>query len=211
DRTKSNKRRNKNKKEKARRDCDKQWQECMSASVAGWRSARIQPGAPLPIRITNIVTGLTKVDFKAYVAPDQEPNQRTLIECFPNEVIWSAGVLGFCGNYTYASMVAYKQMGKSKTILPSEILKAVFSHTVRPCLKVAGMPDDWHDACWERLSKVAAVKNEGSTGKAFDDAIDSLLCLVASSAFAIGNAHVHQKRTSDGHIIGPGMPKPEVV
>ena len=48
---------------------------------------------------------------------------------------------------------------------------------------------------------------EGVTGKCFDDAIDSMLSLIAAASFLDGRAHLHQgDDPQDGHIIGPGLP-----
>jgi hypothetical protein len=46
----------------------------------------------------------------------------------------------------------------------------------------------------------------GTTGKQFDDAIDSVLSLATVVGFVEGNAHIHQGADRlDGHIIGPGQ------
>jgi len=137
-------------------------------------------------------------------------SDRLVIECFPNEVIWSAGVLGHCGKYTVASMVAYKRMGTKNTVLPLDLLERVCAHTVRPCLEVAGLnADAWMAPFWNWLVQDRSIVSgaEGVTGKTFDDAIDSMLSLIAAVAFVNGCAHVHQgDDPQDGHIIGPGMP-----
>lgn len=192
-----------------RRACDRVWAGSISLSPDGWRAINIQPGAPLPPRITAIVEKVTAAGFSLFLKPDFPLGNRLLIECFPNEVIWSAGVLGDCGGHSFASMTAYKQMGKSKTTLPLAILERVCDHTLRPCLEVAGMnADGWLSAFWGWLSKDRLFMSgrEGKTGKGFDDAIDSMLSLIAAASFADGCAHVHQGSDAlDGHIIGPGL------
>jgi len=195
-----------------RRECDRAWASKVSLSPRGWKGINIQPGAPLPPRIRAIVETLEQSGFCLYVEPAKPLRERVLIECFPNEVIWSAGVLGRCSSFTYPSMTAYKRMGKSKTVLPLTILESIVAHTIKPCLDVAGLSGgEWFDAFWQWLREDAAFVrgSEGITGKGFDDAIDSMLSLVAAAAFASGNAHVHQGNPDDGHIIGPGLARAE--
>ena len=199
--------------EVGRRDCDKRWAQRVTASPEGWRDAKIQPGAPLPSRITSIVDLLQADRFVLYEKPGLPLSNRVLIECFPNEVIWSAGVLGQCGGGSYASMTAYKRMGRNNVVLPLSILGQVFQHTIEPCLAVAGKDKaSWSDHLWEWINndKIIVRNGEGRTGKGFDDAIDSMLALLAATALADGIAHVHLgEREHDGHILGPGLgPQP---
>ena len=195
-----------------RRGCDDAWAASVSLSPNGWKqNVNIQPGAPVPSRITAIVKELTRKGFKLYITPDLPLSDRVLIECFPNQVIWSAGVLEHCGESTFRSMVAYKAMGKHKTVLPLRILRDVCSHTLRPCLEVAGLNvHDWLSSFWKWLTTEQVIVGgiEGVTGKSFDDAVDSMLSLIAAVAFVDGNSHLHQgENPLDGHIIGPGFPK----
>jgi hypothetical protein len=193
-----------------RRACDRAWAAAVSLSPSGWTAINIQPGAPLPPRIAAIVEKVTVAGFTLFQKPEAPRSNRLLIECFPNEVIWSAGVLGHCGAHTFGSMTAYKRMGKCRTVLPRETLQSVCAHTVRPCLEVAGLDaDEWMSAFWGWLSKDRLVVSgvEGKTGKCFDDAIDSMLSLIAAASYVDGHAHVHQgDDPMDGHIIGPGLP-----
>ncbi len=193
-----------------RRACDRAWGTGVSLSPKGWTAINIQPGAPLPPRIAVVVQKIAAAGFGLFSKPGSPIHNRLLIECFPNEVLWSAGVLGHCDAYTFASMTAYKQMGKSKAVLPLEIIEKVCRHTLRPCLDMAGLnADGWLSAFWGWLSKdkLFVSGHEGKTGKGFDDAIDSMLSLIAAASFADGHAHVHQGDDPlDGHIIGPGLP-----
>lgn len=191
------------------RGCDKRWAQQITISPKGWRNAKIQPGAPIPTRINSIVDSLTADKFALYDKPGQPIPKRVLIECFPNEVIWSAGVLGHCQCGTYSTMTAYKRMGKNKAVLPLGILEQVFRHTATPCLTVARkLNEGWLDHLWEWLENDEGIVHscEGRTGKRFDDAVDSMLALLAATALADGIAHVHIGECShDGHIIGPGL------
>ncbi|MBN9519458.1 hypothetical protein J0H58_13200 [bacterium] len=193
-----------------RRAADRAWATSVSLSPKGWRAINIQPGSPLPPRIASVVEKLVTAGFSLYLKPDSPLKDRLLIECFPNEVIWSGGVMGRCGSYTFASMTAYKQMGKCGTVLPLGLLEQVCTHTLRPCLELAGLnADGWLSRFWDWLSKdeVVVTGVEGATGKCFDDAIDSVLSLIAAVSFIDGSAHVHQgDDPQDGHIIGPGLP-----
>jgi hypothetical protein len=199
-----------------RRACDREWAKSVSLSPAGWRAINIQPGSPIPPRISDVVAHLKAENFGLYTESEAKPEQRTLIECFPNEVIWSAGILGSPRRASFASMVGYKVMGKHKTALPCDILETVCAHTLLPCLDVAGLNSErWLTAFWSWLSSdqffKSGVEGVGVTGKCFDDAIDSMLSLIAAVAFIDGHAHVHQGSDPlDGHIIGPGLPTERV-
>ena len=161
-----------------RRDCDRTWAARMMLSPSGWRNINIQPGAPLPPRIGAVVEKVTAEGFRLFLNPSSPVHDRLLIECFPNEVIWSAGVIGHCAAHTFDTMTAYKRMGKSRTVLPLEILERVCDYTLRPCLNLAGLnAEHWLSVFWGWLSsdRLFASDAEGQTGKCFDDAIDSML------------------------------------
>ena len=83
------------------------------------------------------------------------------------------------------------------------------AHTLRPCPAVAGIDTNrWLSALWDWLSKEEMIVsgNEGKTGKSFDDAIDSMLSLIAAVSFVDAHAHIHQGDDPlDGHIIGPSL------
>jgi hypothetical protein len=193
-----------------RRACDREWAVSVSLSPKGWRSINILPGAPLPPRIAKVIKKIRKAGFEMYIEPSATCHDRLLIECFPNEVIWSAGVLGHSDNFTFGSMAAYKQMGKSKAVLPLATLRQICEHTFRPCLQLTTIDvDEWISAFWNWLvtDDHFVFGHEGKTGKGFDDAIDSMLALISAMSFVDGSAHIHQgKNPMDGHIIGPGMP-----
>jgi hypothetical protein len=74
---------------------------------------------------------------------------------------------------------------------------------------VAGIDTNrWLSALWDWLSKEEMIVsgNEGKTGKSFDDAIDSMLSLIAAVSFVDAHAHIHQGDDPlDGHIIGPSL------
>ncbi|MCE9557116.1 MAG: hypothetical protein K8T91_27530 [Planctomycetes bacterium] len=195
-----------------RRVADREWGTSLSLSPKGWREFAIQPGAPLPPRISAIVENLQKQFHFSLYSPSESLNGRLLIECYPNEVIWSAGVIR---NHempiSRESMCAYKKMGKKNIVLPIDILQKVCDHTLRPCLQLTSVNvDDWLIAFWEWLSndQTFALDNRfGKTGKCFDDSIDSMLSLIAAVSLVDGQAHVHQGNPpQDGHIIGPGLP-----
>jgi hypothetical protein len=196
-----------------RRLCDKAWAVAMSMSGPGWNNANIQPGAPLSPRIKTLVENFADPQHGFHVYQNGNPaGDRLIIECFPNEVIWSAGILNFAPDACYDSMAAYKRMGRKTVRLPLNILQQICAHAVKPCLNCAGLDtDEWFESLWNwMLSEHGRVRcdhtNEGKTGKCFDDAIDSMLSLVAAAAFVDGRAHMHQgDDPADGHIIGPGL------
>jgi len=90
------------------------------------------------------------------------------------------------------------------------ILEGVCRYTLEPCIRAAGVaPAEWVDAFWDWLCQNKEVIRgpKAVSGKALDDAIDSMLSLVAAVAFADGKAHIHQGADpKDGHIVGPGQP-----
>ena len=115
DRKKSKKQKGGNK-ELEYRLCEDAWIAEQRKSPDGWRNVEVMPGAPLFPRIVQLVRHLTGLGFAMYRHPWTDSPRLTLVECFPNEVIWSAGVLGFAGNLTAASLRAYKRLGKLRQI-----------------------------------------------------------------------------------------------
>ena len=192
-----------------RRQCDREWANKVRNSPLGWRNANIQPGAPIPPRVVAIVSLLNRLGFVLYKDPNTRRSEKTLIECFPNEAIWSAGVLGYCDGWSYPNMTTYKRMGKIKAAMPTHLVKEFAHHTLKPCLQAANLPEDnWFGAFWQWISQDENVvrNGKGVAGKCFDDAIDSMISLIVSASFVSRLAHVHVGEDSnDGHIIGPGL------
>ena len=197
------------------RQCDLKWQMDRGNSPPRWRDVQILPGAPLYPRIEKMVARLKDIGFELYQSPCNAPSRRTLLECFPNEVLWSAGVLGHAEKLTAASLRAYKRIGKGNVKLPSDVFLALCRQTLFPAMRAARLDEvtceRWYETFIEQLRHDQVITDdpaEGRTGKTFDDCVDSLLSLTAAVAFAQGIAHVHQgANPRDGHIVGPGLPK----
>lgn len=197
------------------RQCDLKWQAECSNSPPRWRDVQILPGAPLYPRIEKLVAKLQAIGFKLYQHPCNIHSAHTLLECFPNEVLWSAGVFGHADTLTAASLRAYKRIGKLNVRLPSDAFLALCRHTLFPAMRAACLDhktcERWYEAFLGQLRHDKVVTDdpaEGRSGKSFDDCVDSVLSLTAAVAFVEGIAHVHQGNDpSDGHIVGPGLPK----
>ncbi len=196
------------------RQCDSAWQKEKKKSPEGWKDIKILAGAPLVPRLEKLVEGLMELNVTIYKHPFEGKSKRFAIECFPNEVIWSSGILGNAANFSSASLLAYKRLGQKNIRLPSDIFDAIWQHTLKPALKTALLDDQtqtrWLETIAEFLRKDGVITEkppEGKSGKKFDDAIDSVLSLTAAIALANGAAHVHQgDEAEDGHIVGPGLP-----
>ena len=197
----------------AKRQCDIAWSEAKKAHDDQWRDFQILPGAPLYPRVRCLIKQLEGMGFTLLKQPNDAPNKRVAIEVFPNEVLWSAGVLGHTDSLNASAIRAYKKIGKAKATLPSAAFLAICETTLYPAMRVAGLPndvqDDWHQTVVNHLRAEGILTDApsvGRTGKKFDDCIDSFLSLMAGVAFADGRAHVHLGEDhEDGHIVGPGF------
>jgi hypothetical protein len=197
------------------RQCDLKWQMDRGNSPSRWRDVQILPGAPLYPRVEKLVARLQGIGFKLYQYPCNAHSPRTLLECFPNEVLWSAGVLGHAEKLTAASLRAYKRIGKGNVKLPSDVFLALCRQTLFPAMRAACLDDTtcerWYETFLKQLRRDKVITDdpaEGRSGKSFDDCVDSFLSLTAAIAFVDGIAHVHQGNDPyDGHIVGPGLPK----
>jgi len=196
------------------RACDLKWHAERDKSPQGWRNVQILPGAPLYPRVIELVSKLRMLGFSIYQHPWGPHPTYTAVECFPNEVLWSAGVLGHVKKLTEASIRAYKRLGKVRARLPSDVFLSLCRHTLLPALSAASLDaatcERWLSSFFDRLKEDLVVTDdpaEGRSGKKFDDCMDSVLSLTAAVAFAEGKAHVHQgDDPEDGHIVGPGLP-----
>ena len=194
------------------RQCDIAWLRCKKSSQTGWRSVNIMTGAPIAPRIKALLSHLENANFDVFDTTSDVGN-RIVFECFPNEILWSVGVLGLADGFTFKTLQLYKSIGKYKTPLPEEVFHNVWQLPITLALKLAGLPasaiDTWQEAFAEWLTRDGvfdASTKVGQTGKQFDDAIDSVLSLAAVVAFTEGRAHIHQgPDPKDGHIIGPGI------
>jgi hypothetical protein len=205
------------------RQCDRKWMDSKSQSPAGWRSVNIMTGAPIAPRIKALIEQLESNGFVVYGKRSEpgnpsQSNQKIVFECFPNEILWSTGVLGLAEGLTFETLQLYKSIGKKKAPLPKEVFHAIWNLPVKLALEAAGLPDEtitsWQ-SCFQNWliedKTFDAEKGIGTTGKQFDDAIDSVLSLAAVVGFVQGKAHIHQGDDAlDGHIIGPGLQPVEV-
>jgi hypothetical protein len=201
-------------KQKCFRQCDDLWKVALGKSPRGWRHFKVLPGAPLYPRVTNLITGLGRLGFLLYGHCPTEETVNLLIECFPNEVIWSTGIVktvrtGLNGWV----MQLYKRLGEKRCLeMPADIFEGLWRHTLQAAFKATQLPDDTVDSWLQSFRDWLILdgtlnKNTGHgvTGKKFDDAVDSVLSLTAAVAMVQGVAHVHQGDPDDGHIIGPGL------
>lgn len=199
----------------ARRQCDHTCHAAASSAGELWNNIYIQPGAPLAPRIAALVNGLIADDFVLYSGGTAEPSRRLLIECFPNEVFWSAGALGNAFHpMGFDKARFYKAANKYSERWPARVLRCLIAIVLEACATVAGLDEqtasEWGNAFWDWLiADGHGVEEDGQVirpGKAFDDPVDSILSLYAAVAAVNGCAHVHMgSDPADGHIIGPGL------
>lgn len=193
------------------RQCDWKWMETKAQSPAGWRNVNILTGAPIAPRIKALLSQLETKGFHVF-DKSSELGDRVVFECFPNEILWSSGVLGLAEGLTFKTLQLYKSIGKDKIPLPEQIFLDLWKLPVERALRIAGLPEE-KITSWQNQFKEWLISDKtfndvtkiGLTGKKFDDAIDSVLSLSAVVGFVEGHAHIHLGDDSkDGHIIGPG-------
>ena len=201
--------------ELAFRDCEVEAREVYRFSRPGWRLGGVQPGAPLPPRIELLRDALcARLGLTIYRSPKAVSASRTLLETFPNDSVWGAGIvqpLPVPGSHEAAT--AYKRLKKCSKTRPVEAVRTLTAWAVVPVLDASGLTHHeavrWTDSLWAWLSTENHFSlREGVVriDKRFDDAVDSLLALAASVAFIEGRAHVHvADDATDGHIVGVGM------
>lgn len=195
----------------AYRQCDRVWMDSRTHSPAGWRNVKIMTGAPIAPRIKALVS---KLEANAFSVLGKTPNmgERVVFECFPNEILWSTGVLGLAEGLTFNSLHLYKRIGRNRIRLPEQLFHGLWKLPFELALSAAGLSNEtitcWHNQFLSWLvsdQTFNASMKIGKTGKKFDDAIDSVLSLSAVVGFVEGHAHIHQGvDPKDGHIIGPG-------
>lgn len=207
----------------ADRACEVAFRANVKPSPKGWRSVNIQPGAPLFPRIEHLVAALGTQRFRVYEGPAKALPTRVLVECFPNDALWSAGVLGtrFAG-FSFRDVASYKKLGRVARVWPASVLRAMTDFYVRPVAEIAGLDakttDTLLDRMWRFFASDAHLTGSargagGARGaivvsKALDDALDSTLTLLCAIALADGRAHVHLgDDPRDGHVVGPGLPR----
>ena len=70
---------------------------------------------------------LRGIGFGVYGQPFKADRDRILFECFPNEVVWSIGVLGYAPHLNVNSLQLYKRLGKKRTPLLEDIFDGVWA------------------------------------------------------------------------------------
>jgi hypothetical protein len=146
-------------------------------------------------------------------SPETRNAERSVIECFPAEAIWSVKRQScYDPQLTAACVKAYKkQKGRCLTGLQvQELMPNALGAFAAPSgdarhwatMLEAGMVWMLEDQTW--CLKDGYYRG----GKLLDDVVDTLICLATSLSWARGRAHVWQDptRPDDGHIIGPGCP-----
>ena len=71
-------------------------------------------GAPIYPRVRVPIDPLRGIGFGVYGQPFKADRDRILFECFPNEVVWSIGVLGYAPHLNVNSLQLYKRLGKNE-------------------------------------------------------------------------------------------------
>jgi len=198
------------------RQCDRAWITARSSSPVGWAGVKILPGAPTVPRCDALLKKLREQGFEVFGLCEADHN-RQLIECFPNEIVWSIGALGIDTILRPDSFQQYKRLGKKNLPLARDLFHASWRRTVQRSMEIAGASSAlvkcWTGQfeAWLESSACFNIEHQiGFTGKSFDDAVESVLSLTAAMAFADGTAHIHRGTDpEDGHIIGPGLRCPE--
>jgi hypothetical protein len=198
------------------RGADAAWTLAQAPTPPTWHGFNVMPGAPIPPRVAKLAQILTeRWGWTIARFPLESTPTNLVIEVFPNEVLWSAGVMGHAARLDGRTLRAYKSLGKRQITLPSDALISACTHTAMAAMRAAAIGEAcsrrWLNAIIERLRGDGILDPQGSMigvpGKPLDDCIDSFLSLMACVSFANGTAHVHQGAdSSDGHIVGPGCP-----
>ena len=199
-----------------RRAVDSYLSECRkridkrAGGASGWHP-NIQPGAPLPQRLTCLLEKVAKSHgFEAWT---EQLSQKTriAIECFPAEAIWAAKRINqFPEAFTSVHVRSYKEQAGSQ--LSSTQVRHLVETTLLEGFKwssgvetlwprIVGDVINWMllDASWQKNGFYRG-------GKMLDDVVDSMICLATAISYATNNAHVwfDPNHVDDGHIIGPG-------
>jgi hypothetical protein len=193
------------------RQCDEAWMEMRQRSKAPWRRVNIFAGAPIYPRVKELLIRLRAIGFQIFGQAEESASERIVFECFPNEIAWAVGILGYAPNLSIDTLQLYKRLGKRHTPLPGDIFRAVYQYPVSAALRAGGLQASDCHRWLEQIQQwfiedgvYDPAQNVACTGKKFDDAIDSVLSLSSAVALANGAAHIHQRDPQDGHIIGPG-------
>ncbi|MDA8745244.1 hypothetical protein N9N28_11470 [Rubripirellula amarantea] len=196
------------------RQCDEAWMKSRAKAPAGWTGVNVLPGAPTVPRCEELLKKLRAIDFEVFGLCDTA-HKFQIIECFPNEIVWSIGASGLDPGLRPDSLQQYKRLGKKFLPLSADLFHATWEGTLKRAMSLAGCDDslisDWTLSFKTWLENSTCFDKEagiGFTGKAFDDAVESVLSLTAAMAFVDGKAHIHSGTDpEDGHIIGPGQVK----
>lgn len=180
-----------------------------AGGARGWHPT-IQPGAPIPPRVSKLVAGLRDLGFALWNEQTASAG-RLLLEVFPSEAIWATHHLVGYGDLTATQVREYKKQKRNR--LNEEAVREFIKTVLRPM--GAATRNSFR---FERIVSgiTADILKDGSWrfddgtyrgGKPLDDAVDSLICLAVAISYAGGNAHVWTSEASpeDGHIIGPGV------
>lgn len=190
-------------------DCRKRIDK-RAGGASGWHP-NVQPGAPLPQRLTSLLAKVSNSHgFEAWTNQFSQ-NTRIAIECFPAEAIWAAKRLNqFPEAFTAVHVRSYKEQAGSQ--LSSTQVRHLVETTLLEGFKwPSGAPTLWPrlvedvinwmlaDTSWQRSGFYRG-------GKMLDDVVDSMICLSTAISYATNNAHVwcDPKNLDDGHIVGPG-------
>lgn len=197
------------------RACDRYLGRCLKAidraagGSGGWHP-NVQPGAPLPPRVMNLLSGLRQRGFSLWTEADRGAI-KLVIECFPAEAIWAMRRLGrYPPSATAERVKEYK--GQRGTHLTSQQVRDRVRLVLGGFAADSGDPGHWGRLVDDAVARMLADRTwqpdpgKYRGGKLLDDVVESLICLATASSYAHGLSHVWQDPDDpdDGHIIGPG-------
>jgi hypothetical protein len=190
-------------------DCRKRMDKTAGGSL-GWHP-NIQPGAPLPERLKNLLAKVSELHKFETWTKELSQKSRITIECFPAEAIWAAKRLNqFPASFTAVQVRSYKEQSGNQ-LSPTQVRDLVETTLIEAFKYSSGAHALWPrlvddvikwmlaDASWQRSGFYRG-------GKMLDDVVDSMICLATAISYATNNAHVwyDPKHLDDGHIMGPG-------
>jgi hypothetical protein len=180
-------------------------------SVAGvWRrTVNVQPGAPLPPRIAQLVTRLTTdlgfTYWNSASEPAEQP-ERLLIEVYPFEAIWALGSAGFYGGNDLDWVNTYKKLERCVITRQDglEFARRPLGAYASLLSSLAGLSSS--------IDTLAAWACDGKSGddsfkvtRRYEAVVDAAMIWLTALAFTQGSYHVFSGTDGDGTLVGPSQ------
>jgi len=187
-----------------RRACERDLQARKKAMFGPWaRDVHIQPGAPVPVRITHLVERLTAPGFRLDIGECSAA--RRICEIFRSEAIGSLGGLGHYGGYGDGAVRAYKAKDRARMTRNEVVALATrplqgFASLVPADDALALIATEVADGCCIGDSGTDATCRRG---KMLDDVVDAGIAFLTAACVSLGNFHTWGDG-GDGLIFGPG-------